>query len=294
MSLIALLAAGATTTAPIDPTPSPVAPTWELLTPLGADPLFYDPASVPAIDLSRPINLLADGNSISTAFYSEIGGTAEAIAKTPGISEYIHAAKSEAVSGAGWNNIKPYIADKLRRNWVDGRDNVLFVFETRNDVVLARRNNAVADINNIEQVAEYVKSNIRDYFAAIGQVRAEGKPWKVILASSIPTGGDPSNAGTLLESDVINAVDKWCESAWKELGAIAFVRFSHHLEFNHTGKEAKPFYQYLDIWQEQNPRFTHVKTPGKVLFGITGAEAIRRLAGLESLGKDRVHYEPSR
>ena len=119
MSLIALLAAGATTASPVDPvdpTPPPVAPTWELLTPLGADPLFYDPASVPAIDLSQPINLLADGNSISTAFYSDIGGTAEAIAKTrefQNIFTPLNQRPYQAQGGTTLNPILPISSEEI-------------------------------------------------------------------------------------------------------------------------------------------------------------------------------------
>lgn len=216
---------------------------------------FYTIGAGKSLDLTGAVNLVVDGNSIMTDAYSTFGAFDDSLRLYEPLASAVDTSTSVAISGQTWTNMGANHSD-LDAAWVEGATNILFLGETRNQIVVDYGANGITDQATL--VAR-CKAAIIDYLAA---VRAVHPGWAVIIGGTLPSGG--SNITRYqVENAAFEEVDAWLHANVDTLDLHAVVGFRNHPAFDHDGTAPEPFQAYPTFWQETSPRWTHPKDPGK-------------------------------
>lgn len=232
---------------------------------------FYTLGTGKSLDLSSaPVNLVVDGNSIMTSAYSAVGAFHASLLLYEPLASAVDTSATVAISGQTWADMAHSHAD-TDSAWVEGATNILFLGETRNQIVI---NYGVIGITDLPTLVASCQSAIQNYLTA---VRAVHPGWAVIIGGTLPSGG----ADTIryqVENAAFSEVDAWLAANVDTLGLHAFVSFRSHPAFDHDGTAPEPFEAYPTFWQETADRWTHPKDPGKAVMSQNVNAAIAALS----------------
>lgn len=201
------------------------------------------------------VNLVVDGNSIMTSAFSAVGAFDASLRLLDPLASTVDTSTSVAISGQTWTDMAANHAD-LDAAWVDGATNILYIGETRNQIVVDYETNG---ITNYETLVARCKAAIEEFLTS---VRAVHPGWAVIIGGTLPSGGSTA-ARYVVENAAFVEVDQWIYENVDTLSIYAFVGFRNHPAFDHDGTAPEPFQAYPSFWQETSVRWTHPKDPGK-------------------------------
>lgn len=223
-----------------------------------------------SLDLSGTVRLVVDGNSIMTDAYSSVGAFDDSLRQVEPLASTVDTSSSVAISGQTWTNMTANHAD-VDAAWVDGATNILYLGETRNQVVIDYGTNGITDQPTL--VAR-CKAAIENYLTA---VRAVHPGWCVIMGGTLPSGGADTTRYQV-ENAAFSEVDAWLAANVDALDLYAFVGFRNHAAFNHDGTAAAPFQAYPTFWHETADRWTHPLDPGKAIMAQNVNAAVTALS----------------
>lgn len=212
----------------------------------------------------RPLlNLVVDGNSISTSLSSTRGTLDKHIIIHEPVASYAPKITScFAVSGHLWSRMDAQDGALVDAAWVDGALNVLVAWETTNSIVFG------PIVAGYTRPVEQTLAALKTYMAH----RREAHPgWKIIHVETLPYGGRPADA---LKNEQLLAVDMAVRGNMSEYQVDASVNLRQHPAFAHDGTAAAPFEAYPTFWHEGSTPYLHPKTAGKDALTAYIAEAI--------------------
>lgn len=216
---------------------------------------YYAIGTGKTLDLTGVVNLVVDGNSIMTSAYSTVGAFDDSLRLYEPLASAVDTSTAPAIGGQTWTDMTTNHAD-VDSAWAEGATNILYLGETRNQIVVDYGTNGITDQATL--VAR-CKAAIIDYLAAVRAVHPE---WRVIIGGTLPSGG--SNITRYqVENAAFEEVDDWVATNVDTLDLHAFIGFRNHPAFDHDGLAPEPFQAYPTFWQETSPRWTHPKDPGK-------------------------------
>lgn len=240
----------------------------------GAASAFTTFGTGKSLSLAGNVNLVVDGNSIMTSAYSSVGAFDASLRLYAPLSTGVDTSISTAISGQTWEDMTADHAD-TDAAWVEGATNILFLGETRNQVVL----DYDAGTTTTAGLVALCKTAITNYLAAVRAVRPG---WKVIIGGTLPSGKDSAFTRFAIENAAFSEVDQWLRDNVDAFDLYAFVGYRNHVQFNHDGTATAPFAAYPTFWQENSgsSRYTHPRDPGKALMSQNVNSAVAVLAGL--------------
>lgn len=207
------------------------------------------------------INFVVDGNSISTAAYSELGTLDNHLMLTEPLASSGATHSCRAVSGHSWAHMLATHGPLVDTDWdADADVNILVCWETRNSIVLG-------------DLPSKVLTDISSYTTA----RKALNPWLILYVSTIPTGGSAAYVQT---NQGMSAVDSIVAGNLAGYGFDAYVNLRVHPAFDHDGSTLPPFESYPTFWHETGLPYTHPRDPGKAILTPLISAAVADLAGL--------------
>lgn len=190
----------------------------------------------------NPVNVVVDGNSITTSSYSTVGTFDNHLMTVEPLKS---SGATHAGYGAGGHTWRHMIdglsgnsaASQVDAAWVDGAENVLVLWEHTNS---ARGTASVSTI--VADMEEYITG------------RTTLHPWHVIVINSTPQGGSSSWASTNAE---LAELDQWTRDNATRLGYEVVEPRTLDV-FNYSGNEPEPFLAVESwAWHEKGSGWIH-------------------------------------
>lgn len=223
-----------------------------------------------SLDLSGVVNLVVDGNSIMANYYTSVGGFHGNLMLFEPLASAVDVSSNVAISGATWEDMADNVTD-VNAAWVNGAENILYLGETRNQIVRDYRDNNITDQATLESRC---RTQLQRYLTNIRTAHPE---WRIIIGETLPSGG-ANIPQYQVENAAFVAIDAWLRDNVDTLDLHAVVGFRNHPAFDHDGLSPEPFQAYPTFWQESAPRWTHPRDPGKAIMAQNVNAAVAALA----------------